>query len=183
MLALFGNIMTAILGGGVTGLLGSVLTGYIEIRKQKLIWEHKEHMLKLEHALIKMERDSALAIARVVADERKEVAESAAFEKSFAADRAAYMTWRPKSKVGEMLVSILFLFIDFVRGLIRPALTVYLCILTTWLYIEVRTIAGPMTLYQAFELMSQISYVILYLTTSVVLWWFGTRNKVFTKET
>jgi hypothetical protein len=69
--------------------------------------------------------------------------------------------------------------LDVVRGLVRPGLTVYLCVLTTMIYLQARELIGKEDLNpdQALALEGQIVNTILYLTTTCVLWWFGTRNK------
>jgi len=68
--------------------------------------------------------------------------------------------------------------IDFIRGIVRPGLTVYLCALTTMIYVQARELLGKedMTLASAIELEKLIVQTILYLTTTCILWWFGTRN-------
>ncbi len=68
--------------------------------------------------------------------------------------------------------------LDFIRGFIRPALTVYLCFITTVMYIKAsRLLNGVVILPEtAYSLVNQIIQTVLYLTSSCVLFWFGTRN-------
>ena len=73
----------------------------------------------------------------------------------------------------------LLLLLDLVRGLVRPGLTVYLCFVTTVVYLQARglLVASPLTPEQAVGMVNQIIATVLYLTTTCVLWWFGTRSK------
>jgi len=81
----------------------------------------------------------------------------------------------PVGKAGGFLLVLLDLF----RGVVRPALTVYLCVLTTMIYYQARILIDREDLdpEQALQIEHLIVGTILYLTTTCVLWWFGTRNK------
>ncbi len=59
------------------------------------------------------------------------------------------------------------------------ALTVYLCAISTLIYLQARELVGKenLTSEQALQIENLIVGTILYLTTTCVLWWFGTRNK------
>jgi hypothetical protein len=180
MLNIIGNILGSIGLGGITGLLGSALTAYISYKNQKLAFEHDERMARIDQETIKLETQAKIEITETEYKGKVDVAESEAFGKSFASDKASYLTWMPENKIASIVIGILFALVDFVRGLTRPILTAYLCVLTTWLAYQVyMLIQLPLTHDQAYALMSQIIFVILYLTTTVVLWWFGTRNKLF----
>jgi hypothetical protein len=65
------------------------------------------------------------------------------------------------------------------RGIVRPALTVYLCVLTTYVWLQVHQVLDkqPLSGSEALQIWQLIVGTILYLTTTCVLWWFGTRNK------
>ena len=183
MLNILGNIFGALGGGAITGLIGTGLTAFIEYKKQKLLLEHEERKMKIEQETMKLEWEGKVTIADREAAAQENVAESEAFGKSFEADRARYLTQIPQGKLGVFTV-IAFTIVDFVRGMTRPSLTAYLCGLTTWIAYEVFILTGgfeSLSQTQAFTLLSQIIYVILYLTTTAVLWWLGTRNKLFKK--
>src|SRR5258706_4250216 len=67
---------------------------------------------------------------------------------------------------------------DVFRGLVRPALTVYLCALTTYVWWQVRQLLQVEELEPStvLEVWKMVVGTILYLTTTCILWWFGTRN-------
>ncbi len=71
----------------------------------------------------------------------------------------------------------LLVLLDVLRGVVRPGLTIYLCVLTTQIYNELASKVGQISQDQQFEMVKLIVGTILYLFTTVTLWWFGTRNK------
>jgi len=180
MLEIIGNVLGSIGLGSITGLFGSALTAYVNYKNQKLAFEHEEKMVRIEQETIKLESQAKIQIAEKEYQGKKDVAETEAFKESFGADKATFLTWLPENKIASIIIGILFAVVDFVRGMTRPILTAYLCVLTTWLAYQVYILIKlPLTHEQAYDLMSQVIFVILYLTTTVVLWWFGTRNKLF----
>jgi hypothetical protein len=78
------------------------------------------------------------------------------------------------------LISILFGFVDFLRGIIRPILTVYLCGVTTWvtwMAWEIMQAHGvALTAVQATTIFNDTTSIVTYLTVSCVTWWFGDRR-------
>src|SRR5262249_44371924 len=104
-----------------------------------------------------------------------DAAASRAFEASYAMEPKRYSEGVPVGKVGGFLLILLDLF----RGVVRPALTVYLCAISTLIYLQARELIGKENLStdQALQIEHLIVGTILYLTTTCVLWWFGTRNK------
>ena len=180
MLDIIGSIFGAIAGGGITGLLGSAFTAYTEYKKQKLAFEHDERMVKLEQETMKMEWEGRVKVSQTEYEGKKDVAEVEAFGESFKADRATYLQGTPQN----LFSIILFTIVDFCRGMMRPSMTAYLCIVVTWLAYKVYNLvggAGGLDQTQAYALFQQMIFVILYITTTVILWWFGTRNKLFNK--
>ena len=78
------------------------------------------------------------------------------------------------------LVAFLFGFTDFIRGMLRPSLTVYLCGVTTWVTLmawEIMQKSGSeITATQAMEIFQDTTSIVVYLTVSCVTWWFGDRR-------
>ena len=72
-----------------------------------------------------------------------------------------------------------FVILDFARGVVRPALTLYLCGLVTLIYFATRDKlkAEDLTPDQALELFKLLIGSIIYVWTSCTLWWYGSRNK------
>jgi hypothetical protein len=79
-----------------------------------------------------------------------------------------------------MFIATMFGLTDFLRGILRPALTIYLCGATTWITYMAWTIMQThqllITSTQASEIFVQVTSIVTYLTVSCVTWWFGDRR-------
>ena len=175
MLNFLGDALGAIVSGGATGLIGAGLTMFKEIKAQKMAFAHDERMTELEHQGMQLEAELKMSIVKAESEAAIQIQESKAFADSYKHDTRAYATGK-LGKFGQTLMVI----VDFCRGMIRPSMTIYMTVLTTWLYIDVMDMAGGLdgviTKDQAMSMMMQIILVILYITTTVILWWFGTRS-------
>ena len=76
-------------------------------------------------------------------------------------------------------VTLMMATVDFLRGILRPGMTAYLCALVTAVYVMTREKlrVEDLTAEQAIELFRYIVATILYVWTTITLWWFGTRNR------
>jgi len=160
-------ILTSIFSGGLTGLFGTALTKVGDYFQQKQNFKHELDIMKEQRELIALQ--SELKINE---------ADAAAFGESVKADRATYTRGQKLSPWASGLLAV----VDFIRGMIRPALTIYLIILTTYIYVDIETVLAAagvdyMTIATASELIRKIILTILYLTVTCVTWWFGSRMK------
>jgi len=93
--------------------------------------------------------------------------------------KAEFISWKIFTVPIATLVAFLFGLVDFIRGLIRPALTVYLCGATTWVTLLawkiMETHGLGLTSDQAVAIFQQVTSIVTYLTVSSVTWWFGDR--------
>lgn len=168
--------ISAILSGGVTGLIGSAITAYSEIKKQKLQFQHDEKMEELSLQMTKLETEAQFKIVEVETAGKVDVADADALAKSYEADKATYTIGTPGKIVGFFLGMV-----DVLRGSVRPIITYYFVGLISviffrffWKYAE----AG-VTVAAVEEILGRIVTVVLYVGTTCILWWFGTRNKAF----
>jgi hypothetical protein len=164
----------SILGGGITGLVGAGLTAYTEIKKQESLFKHDENMAELDQAMTKLEIQGRLKIAETESQALQEIATSDVLQKSFEADRAQYATGRTAAN------SKWFIWVDVIRGLVRPTLTIYMMLVITLIYLQVINLVGGiegMSANQATGMLAGIIDSLLYITTTIVLWWFGSRTK------
>ena len=181
MLELIGTALGGILSGGATGLLGVVLQRFADFKNKQLDLQHQER--QYTHELSMRDKDAAIMaqewaartrVAEVEAGAQVDVADAEAFAASYRLEPAAYSGNAKPTKAQAWVLVIL----DAMRGSVRPLLTVYLCVITTMMYRDARALLGSAhTADQAFELTKLIVWTVLYLTTTCVLWWFGTRNK------
>ena len=167
------NALGAIFGGGLTGLIGSAVTAFTEIKKQKMQYEHEEKMQEFAMQTLKLETEAQLKIVEVETTGKIEVADADVFKASFDNDKATYSVGIQKGKV----TSFLLVLVDLLRGSVRPIVTYYFTILISIIFFDLFTkydISG-----KAESIINDVVLVILYIGTTVILWWFGTRNKMF----
>lgn len=180
MIALLTSLFTSIISGGATGIIGVAVQRYFDLKNKSADVEAKRaqyaHELDMKNAdavIMAQEWASRTQIAEVEGESRTEVADAGAFAASFN-DPPRFTT----SATVTPTQSWAFVVLDFIRGIVRPALTTYLCVLTTLVYFHARSlIKTDLSSGEALDLVKLIIGTILYLTTTCVLWWFGTRNK------
>lgn len=178
VLGFFGTVLSSIFGGGVTGIFGVLAQRFFDLKKykldleqSKLKYEHEINLRKVDAEIMQLEYAGRTKVAEVEADAK---AFAASFNEPVKySEGVAY-----SGKQGWLMVIL-----DFVRGLVRPVLTTYLCVLTTLIYFHARTLLKAdglqaISAEMSVELVKYIISTILYLTTTCVLWYFGTRNRV-----
>jgi hypothetical protein len=182
MFELIGTIFGSVFSGGATGLIGVGLQRYADYKNRQLEMQIAKQKFDQDLALKQidmqiMEKEWAgrVQVAQTEAEAAADAAASQAFAASYAMEPKRYSEGVPVGKVSGFLLVLLDLF----RGVVRPALTVYLCAISTLIYYQARDLIGRASLKpdQAMQIENLIVGTILYLTTTCVLWWFGTRNK------
>ncbi len=182
-MAILGAVLS-LLSGGVTGLLGSAVQSVFaflgkkqDIKLKQMEFDQQISLRKIDAELMDKEWANKTAVAKIEADMKVGVEDSKAFGKSVWQEPDAYSARATLTPFDSALLVML----DFFKGLIRPGLTLYLCAITTLIYIEAKALVALhgtlMTAEQAYSVYELIISTILYLTTTVVLWWFGQRNK------
>jgi hypothetical protein len=182
----------SIITGGATGLLGVIAQRAFdawgkrqELDRLRASWDHDAVMKDKDAAIMAAEwasrtkisateGETARGVASTNADAAKDVAESNAFAESLKTQAIHYSEGK---QTGTFATGCLVL-LDMFSGLVRPLLTVYLCALTTYIWLQVRSLLGAEDLSsaEALALWRTVIDTILYLTTTCVLWWFGTRT-------
>lgn len=178
------DFVMSVFSGGVTGLLGvgiqrifDWLNKREEIKAQESKQAHEVAMLRANAEVMAQEWAARTRVAEVEAAGKEAVADAQAFAASFGMEPQSYsVKVKPSKGQGWLLVAL-----DFIRGIIRPGLTVYLCAITTLVYFQARdmllSFRAQMDPIDAVDISKLVISTVLYLTTTCVLWWFGTRNK------
>jgi len=187
-----GTIVGGIFSGGATGLIGVLIQRYFDYQHRNQDIE----TLKLNHAnsiqLATIESESAKrraeadeAIASSNKDAAIGVAEADAdakmFSASFENDTAKYLAPESQKRPGFAGAAVVLMMgiVDFVRGILRPGMTIYLCILVTMMFLWVKDLSSKygvyMTADQAMQIQLQIISTITYVFTTCSTWWFGSR--------
>ncbi len=159
MFDFLGGILTATATGGLTGVLGTGITAVMGHFERKQRHGQELELRRLDMELAKAEGAVAERVAAAEAAASREEAAGAALEASL---KAAATRWSAAGDSGWIV------FVDVVRGLTRPALTMALVALVAAIYF-CSTDPGD-------ELRGRIIDTVLYLATASTLWWFGARQ-------
>lgn len=182
MLEILGTIFGSIFSGGATGLIGAAAQRYADYKNKQLDMQLNAQKFANEVALRKVDAEimeqewaARTQVATVEGEAAKDVAASNAFAESYKMEPQRYSD-ASKLTPGQTWIMVL---LDGLRGSVRPLLTIYLCGLTTavWIQAHSKLSVEDLDSSSALDVWKMVVGNILYLTTTVVLWWFGTRNK------
>lgn len=166
----FTNILSSALSGGITGLIGTVFTGVTTYLDKKALRKHELDLRNLDIAERKAEANIMLEqtnahTAGIIAQ-----GELTAFNTSLTSDRAMYATNAGGSWA--------FIFVDAVRGLMRPVLTMVLAAGLLKLSFDVIEALGgwdAIVRAQGMDLINNLIESLTFCTVTAVVWWFGGR--------
>jgi hypothetical protein len=175
--------------GTITGLIGNAVTSYVNYKHQKLKNDHDVAMSKLDQEAIKLEAEMNVKIERSKTEGQIMLAEVDALKESYktleqSLFEQSYMQklwdW-PYTRWLAALISYLFASVDYMKHMIRPALTIYLIGASTWITVICHrllqlTMGDSMTVTDTYDLFKVIVMTLIYLTTSTVSWWFSDRR-------
>jgi hypothetical protein len=186
--------------GGVTGLIGNVVGGWFKLKQARLQKEiregdraHEVAMVKAETEAMIMEAKANIKITQAQVEGAIDLKDAEAFMQSQEEGNKALFDnkwidalmsttgwWRIITLPLASFIAFLFGFVDFLRGIIRPALTVYLCGVTTWVtwmaWTIMQTEGMTISVFQAVDIFKDTTSIVTYLTVSCVTWWFGDRR-------
>jgi hypothetical protein len=151
------DIVLGLLTGGATGLIGTALSGVMKFFNMKQEQAHELKVMEMELRQMDKEAEIALSI-----EEKKQEGKEA--EAAWRGLEASYREAGQRWSTGD---SGWIVFVDVVRGLMRPLLTLLLVVLMGVIYFTLGADKPSMQ--------DQIIATVLYLATASVLWWFGSR--------
>lgn len=174
------DLLGGAFGGGIIGLLGGFVQRFLDFKLKRLEidaarekHQHEVAMREADARIMAQEWAARTEVARVEAGGREAEADARAFAASFNEPQRYSEGAALTPAQNWLMVSL-----DFIRGLVRPGLTLYLCGVTTLVYVESRALVGRgLAPEQALDLVTRIVDTVLYLTIACVLWWFGARVK------
>jgi hypothetical protein len=181
--------------GALTGLAGTIMSSFINYKQKKLEFDHEILMIEaqtkamIEEAKINLQITKAqvegaieLEDANVYLEAQKQGNKNLFDVKWVDNLLDVNTTWLKFITVpAAVIVALLFGFVDWLKGFMRPALTVYLVALTTYItYVSygILTKYGgeSITSTQALVVWNDVVTIIIYLTVSCTCWWFGDRR-------
>lgn len=163
---------SSVLTGGLTGVLGSSISKVFEYKEKKMELDKELKLRELDLKIMAEEWAQRTKIASVEAEAKVETADAEAFSKSFA-EPEHYSRGLAVSAAQTWLLVVL----DFIRGVARPGITIFLCALATYLYWDAHSLIKTTTDGDAIQLTNKIVNTILYLWSASTLWWFGARPR------
>jgi len=187
-MSIIADIFNTATGGVITGLLGSIITSISNVKMQKLKNEHEVNMIVAETDAMKAEAEANIKITETqvqgdlaksdnqiyheaIKQEGKRSISNQIISKLF---DSPWTTW-----LGLILVLLLGI-VDILKAAIRPGLTFYFVILTSWLtwmaYNIIVANGEVMSTDKAMALFDNLTNNIIYLTVTCVIWWFADRR-------
>jgi hypothetical protein len=185
------GFFTSALSGGGLGVLGGLVQKLIdmyqskvqadqEITNKKLDHQHELDMQEQGRMTMKLEAEAKLAVSRVEGDVTKATTDTNAMVAAMQSDKRTYATDESSNKYPFLMVLV-----DFLRGVIRPGLTIYLTIATSVIvavasyHLHAEWVAGQVAAAEIKDLV-QVSLIesiktILFLFEMTVSFWFVTR--------
>lgn len=186
--------------GSILGIAGSGLTAWfkhkdkvIEIDLQKSKQEHEINMVKAETESMIEEAKANIKITQAQVEGATELKEIDAYITSqkegnknlFSSKWIEYLMsvegwWKILTLPLASFIALLFGFTDFLKGVVRPLLTIYLSLVSSWITYkayEIISINGmTLTSVQATQIFNDVTSIVLLLTTTCVSWWFADRR-------
>lgn len=183
--------MTELLTGGagvLTGLVGTIATTILNLRAQKLRNAHELEMKKLDIQAMITEAEMNIKVTETQVAGEIEKLDAAAYVESQKYGNTPALESSVLNKLFEnkwtmwigVIIVMLLGFVEFLRTSIRPVATLYFVGLTTWLtYESVKIIELKqqlITIQMAMQTFDTVTSVVIYLTVSMLTWWFGDRR-------
>lgn len=186
--------------GGVTGLIGTVVGGIFkyktmkaQIELKKVEHSHELQMVEAETSAMIAESKANISITRAQVEGAIDLEDAKAFVQSQKEGNKSMFSnkwieklfsvkgkWQIITLPLAMLIATMFGFTDFLRGILRPVLTIYLCGATTWVTMMawkiMQTQGLEISSSQAVTIFNDTTSIITFLTVSCITWWFGDRR-------
>ena len=169
--------------GGITGLLGNWVKSRHEEKmfalREKAKADDREHDL----AVIRLEGETAVAVADIQRQEADDVASANALTAAYKMEPKRFLEGDKymDTFLGRWLRMPLFGVLDVIRGSMRPVGTAYMAVVVTMIYWEfqamMETMNIQMTPDQVFKVYMYLVGTFAYLMITSFVFWYGDRNR------
>lgn len=166
------DVLGSVVTGGATGILGSALSRVFSFFENKQKFKHEIDLLAANREFMREEAKYRLEEAELRGRiELYRTEEEARGKYEASANMALSESYKDSAVRWSKGDSPWIVFVDVLRGVTRPSLTVFLCVVVfvMWGYTE------------SADLETQIVATVLYMATAAVLWWFGSRPSTYNK--
>ena len=164
--------VSSVISGGATGLIGTAITNVTDYFETK---RDQNHALAM--------RDKDITEMDKEYEHRKDItAQKTAADTQEASYQHDSRSYTAGLKLKSPWLKAPLVFVDFARGLVRIILTLYLMVLVQivfWQVQEVLREAGVdgLDVQDALSLYAKVINLILYIASTCILWWFGSRTR------
>lgn len=170
-------MLGGLISGGVTGLIGSVVSNITDYFEQRRKNEHEKELRKLDIQEMQQEYEARKQITAQKTD-------ADTMQSSYKHDARSYSK---DVDIKSVWLKTMLVFVDFVRGMVRPALTLFLIWLVWDTRQEVQMIIDQAGLdalspEKAIGIYTAVVEMILFLASTAITWWFGTRPRKSKKQ-
>jgi len=167
--------------GGLTSLVGMFIKSKMETKALELQNESKkidnEHELKLRDkdlAEMELELDAKVDIISIDAEQKMEVAAENTTISSYGHAKTDSMT-----NSENPFINFLWGLVEFIRRLVRPIITYasmfIIMFASYWLYNNLDDYMNGLSADQKSDIIKYLLFTIIYISTTVIGWWFGDR--------
>jgi len=176
------------IAGVITGLVGTIATSWLNLKSQKEKNKHELSMVEVQTKAMIAEANANIRITEAEVAGEVERLEAQAYSESIEQGNKQALDNKTLERLFNspwtmpfgVILAVLLGFVDFLKHLMRPALTGYLVVVASWLTFEATKIMQAkqdlLSASMATEIFTDMVNVIFYLTVSVVTWWFGDRR-------
>jgi len=170
--------LLSVISGGATGLIGTAVqsiyqykTRQLDIDLEKTKAANELEQRKLDIQMQAQEWASRTHIAEITTQGEVDKADAEVLGESYKLEPQQYS----EKTLLTHAQNWIFVFIDALRAIIRPAMTIYLSIIVTFMYFETRALVTQGS-GEPIILLEKLVNTVLYVFTTVCLWWYGSRN-------
>ena len=170
-------MLGGLISGGVTGLIGSVVSNITDYFEQRRKNEHEKELRKLDIQEMQQEYKARkqITVQKTDAD---------TMQASYEHDSRSYSKGLD---IKSAWLKVMLVFGDFVRAMVRPVLTAFLIWLVWDTRQEVQMIIDQAGLdalspEKAIGIYTAVVEMILFLASTAITWWFGTRPRKSKKQ-
>jgi uncharacterized membrane protein len=184
-----------ILLGGLTGLIGNAFTTWFKYKNAKMEYEHDEKMVELKTKALIQQAEMKIQITKAQIEGAIEIADSESYKKSqeVGSQKLFHEKWIDMIMEGGerkytgwffrlmgTIIALFFALTDWLNGMMRPAMTLYLIGTSTYItYLAwqiMQKFGVSLSANQAVAIFQQVTSTMIYLAVSAVTWWFGDRT-------
>lgn len=160
-----GELLTTVVSGGVTGILGTALSGVFGYFNKRRADKHELAMREMDMRELRLEAESAEKRMALKIEGDVKVAEAETMAESIRSEAAVTEKWGGIEPTPAQ--TWVLLFIDFVRAMMRPGITIFALWFSFGMYVD----SG-----RPDEHATRVVEAVLFVMISSSLWWFGTRG-------